>query len=45
MEMSVFLVCLQKLDSTETRPYIGIAYLCLSKGQFKTSEGIELKND
>jgi len=37
--------CLQKLDSNETRPYIGLAYLRPSKGRFKTSGGIELKSD
>jgi len=37
-----FMVKPQKLDSNETRPYIGIAYLRLSMGRFKTSEGIEL---
>jgi len=37
-----FMVKPQKLDSNETRPYIWIAYLRLSMGRFKTSEGIEL---
>ena len=34
------MVLLQKLDSNEAHPYIGLAYLRLSVGRFMSSEGV-----